>query len=147
MNLPALEAQLAIDEGKRLKAYLDSVGILSVGIGHNCKASPVPGVTKPGDTISEETCADLFAEDIADTIAQLDDNLPWWTGMDDARQNVLANMCFNMGIGTLLTFKNTLAAMERGDYKAAAEGMAASKWAKQVGARAARLCLIMRGDK
>lgn len=146
MNLPELEKQLAIDEGKRLKAYLDTEGILTVGLGHNCKAAPVAGVSKVGDSITEETCSELFAADIADVVAQLDARLPWWRNMDDARQNVLANMAFNLGIGTLLTFKNTLAAMERGDYAAAAAGMAASKWASQVGARAARLCLVMRGS-
>lgn len=43
-------------------------------------------------------------------------------------------MAFNM-LGGLLTFTNTLAAMKRGDYAAAADGMLASKWATQVGAR------------
>ncbi len=63
--------------------------------------------------------------------------------MDEVRQRVIANMCFNLGIGTLLTFKNTLAAMQRGSYSVAAAGMKASKWYGQVGARAQRLCTAM----
>ncbi len=64
--------------------------------------------------------------------------------MDPIRQDVLANMCFNMGIGTLMTFHNTLAAMHDQRWEDAAEGMLASKWASQVGARADRLAEQMR---
>jgi lysozyme len=56
---------------------------------------------------------------------------------------VLVNMAFNMG-GGLLSFVNTLAAIQRGDYNAAANGMLASRWATQVGARATRLADMMR---
>ncbi|MGU3777520.1 hypothetical protein [Burkholderia metallica] len=63
--------------------------------------------------------------------------------LDPVRQRVVINMAFNMQ-GGLLTFTNTLAAMKRGDYAAAADGMLASKWAAQVGARATRLATMMR---
>ena len=144
MNLEKLEEQLGIDEGKRLTAYLDTMGILTVGIGHNCATKPVPGVLKPGDTITEETCSQLFADDIQDSIAQLDRHLPWWRLLDDVRQNVLANMCFNMGINTLTQFRNTLKFIECGSYGMAADGMMQSLWARQVGDRAKRLSKMMR---
>lgn len=144
MNMEKLEAQLAIDEGKRLAAYLDTVGVLTVGIGHNCAASPVAGVLKPGDTITDETCSALFAEDIQESINQLDRVLPWWRTLDDVRQNVLVNMAFNMGISTLLQFRNTLKFIEVGSYGMAADGMMQSLWARQVGDRAKRLSKQMR---
>ena len=43
-----------------------------------------------------------------------------------------------------LGFHNTLAAIEAGNYAAASGGMLASKWAKQVGARATRLAAMMK---
>jgi lysozyme len=148
VNLAKLEAQLAIDEGKRLVAYLDSMGILSCGIGHNCVAKPVAGVLKPGDTISEETCSRLFREDIQESIGQLDKHILWWRALDDTRQNVLCNMVFNLGIQGLLQFRNTLKFIECGSYGMAADGMLASLWARQVGDRAKRLAKQMRdGDK
>ena len=55
----------------------------------------------------------------------------------------MMNMAFNMQ-GKLLTFVDTLAAMKRGDYAAAADGMLNSLWARQVGARATRLAAMMR---
>ena len=50
-------------------------------------------------------------------------------------------MCFNLGIGRLLNFRNFLSALQSGDHKAAAAEMLDSLWAKQVGARAQRLAL------
>jgi lysozyme len=60
------------------------------------------------------------------------------------RQNVLADMCFNLGIGGLLSFKNTLAMVEHGKYEEAAAAMLQSKWATQVGQRAIELSEMMR---
>ena len=147
MNLDNLRAQLALHEGSRLAAYLDSVGILTVGIGHNCQSSPVAGVSKVGDRITEEQQAELFANDIADVVAEMDRRWPWWSALDDVRQNVLADMCFNMGAPTLSKFVNTLRAVEEGRYADAAAGMLKSLWAKQVGTRALRLSVMMETGK
>jgi lysozyme len=134
MDLEALKRQLVVDEGLRLHAYKDTVGKMTIGVGHNLDDQP----------ISEIAAMQILEDDIADVVADLDREFPWWKQMDEVRQGVLANMCFNMGIVTLKTFHNTLAAMERGDYAGAADGMAASAWAKQVGVRASRLIDHMR---
>lgn len=67
--------------------------------------------------------------------------------MNEPRQRVLANMCFNMGIGTLMTFKNTLFNMREGNYTLAASGMRDSRWYTQVGVRAERLAVMMETGK
>jgi len=144
VNIEKLEAQLAIDEGKRLAAYHDTEGILTVGIGHNCVAKPVAGVAKIGDRITEEQCRELFEADVSEAMAELDRRFPWWSGLDDVRQNILVNMCFNMGGKTLAGFVNTLRFIEQGEYSLAADGMLQSKWARQVGNRAKRLAQMMR---
>jgi lysozyme len=136
MNADQLAAQLVIDEGCKLKPYRDTVGKLTIGIGRN--------LDDVG--ISQAEAVALLGADISKVSAQLDSTLPWWREMSDRRQQVLANMAFNMGINSLLTFKNTLAAMKAGDYRATAAGMRASKWAGQVGARAERLAKIMEND-
>lgn len=133
MNREKLAAQLTIDEGRRARIYTDTVGKLTVGVGRNISDR----------AFSEDEIDLMLNNDIKLVERSLDHSLPWWRQMNDARQNVLANMCF-MGIGTLLTFVNTLAAMKSGRYDAAADGMLKSKWAKQVGQRAVRLAEIMR---
>lgn len=143
MNTDKLKAELTQEEGDRLTAYRDTEGILTVGIGHNCIASPVEGVSVPGDTITADQEHALFIADCDEAIKELDEHLPWWAQLDDVRQNVLLDMCFNMGIKTLLTFVNTLRFIEEGDYPAAVKGMQGSRWAKQVGKRAVRLEQMM----
>jgi lysozyme len=134
MNYEKLLAELERDEGLRLKPYHDSVGKLTIGVGHNLDDK---GIT-------EAAARFLLGEDVLEVEAQLDLVLPWWTGLDEVRQRVLANMAFNMGVQGLLQFTNTLTAVREGRYEDAASGMLASLWAKQVGPRAIRLADMMR---
>ena len=143
MNIDKLKSELTLEEGDRLTAYRDTEGILTVGIGHNCISSPVNGVNAPGDTITADQEQALFVSDCDDAIKELDEHLPWWSQLDDVRQNVLLDMCFNMGIRTLLTFNHTLDFIEAGDWPNAVKGMQSSRWAKQVGKRATRLEAMM----
>ena len=103
-----------------------------------------------GVDIGPDTCwtqaeadADLGAR-LASFCRRLDAALPWWRELDPPRAAVLLNMAYNMGLGGLLAFKNTLAAVRAGNYPAASAGMLASAWARQVGARASRLAMQMR---
>jgi lysozyme len=132
---PILVRQLIRDEGLRLKPYTDSVGKLTIGVGHN--------LTDVG--ITREQALDILAEDIAAAEKLLDTELPWWRSLEAPRRRVLLNMAFNLGY-RLLTFKNTLRAAQEGRYEDAAEGMRASKWARQVGKRANRLAATMQSN-
>lgn len=76
--------------------------------------------------------------------AALDHAIPWWRSMNDYRQDVLANMAYNMGVTGLLEFHRALAAMKAGDWATASEQMLDSDWPKQVGRRAYRLAEQMR---
>jgi lysozyme len=64
---------------------------------------------------------------------------PWWRNLDDNRQRVMANMCFNLGHPRLSNFKKFIGAMQISDWETAAVEMMDSKWAGQVGNRAVRL--------
>ena len=142
MNLDLLDAELRRDEDVRYNPYNDSRGIPTVGVGHNLQASPLPaGWTYP---LTDDQIDDLLNRDVLVVGAALDLHFPWWRQLDEVRQRVIVNMCFNMGIGTLSEFHNTLHAMQTGDYLGAAAGMEASAWAGQVGNRATRLITTMR---
>jgi len=132
---PYLLSDLKRDEGLRLKAYVDTVGVVTIGYGH---------AYVPKGTVWTQTQAeDALRKDIALHMAELDAHEPWWRRMSLPRQRVLANMAFNLGIKRLQGFHNTLAAMQAGRYGDAAAGMRASLWAKQTGKRAERLALQM----
>jgi len=138
MNKNKLAAQLVIDEGLKPKVYKDSLGIETIGVGRNLRDKG----------LSPLEIQFLLANDIDDVCRDLDRSLPWWRVMNETRQNVLANMCFNMGIARLLGFKKALAAMKEERWSDAATEMRSSKWAEQVGDRAKRLAKLMeRGEE
>ena len=134
MDKTRLYEQLKLHEGKKNKPYKDTVGKLTIGIGRNLDDR---GIT-------EEEIVFLFGTDVALVEKELDKNFKWWRDMSEVRQRVLVDMCFNLGITKLLTFKNTLEAMRTKRYEDAASGMLNSLWAKQVKGRARRLANMMR---
>lgn len=129
--------RLEKDEGFRPYAYQDSLGFWTIGHG-------ILIDRRRGGGITREESRYLVMNRVALKIAELDEHLPWWRTLDDVRQAVLANMCFNLGILNLLEFKRTLGLIKDGNYDAASEAMLESKWASQVGARAHRLSVMMR---
>lgn len=127
-----LAAQLTLEEGKRRTIYLDSLGIPTIGIGHNLR--------KP---LSDRAIQLIFEDDCEDVERELDGALPWWRTLSEVRQRVLADMCFNLGLKGLLKFEHTLKAVEEGRWAAAAKGMRSSFWARQVKGRAEVLARMM----
>ncbi|GGX43073.1 glycoside hydrolase family protein [Undibacterium squillarum] len=129
MNTTELAKQLRIDEGVRSRMYKDSVGKWTVGVGRNIE----------DNGLRDNEIELMLQNDIADVEKQLDRALPWWRSLSDVRQQALANMCFNLGIAKLLTFKTTLSHLQAGRYSQAADSALASLWAVQVGQRAQRI--------
>jgi len=126
--------QLIIHEGVELKPYKDTLGILTIGIGRNLEDRG----------ISEDEARYLCLNDIEIVERELASNFAIVDGLDPARQLVIADMAFNLGVPRLRGFAKMWLAIERGDYNAAAEEMLDSKWARQVGQRAQRLAETMR---
>ena len=141
-GLAALKAELRQDEGLRLLAYQDAGGVWTIGYGHTG-----PGVRK--GLLRNEPQADAqLAADIAKAESDCARYLAWWGKLDDARQEVLANLAFNLGIAGLLKWHHMLTAVEAGDYtRAAADMLATEPWCSQVGKRAERLAGLMRSPR
>ena len=58
---------------------------------------------------------------------------------------LVTEMVYQMGTTGVSNFKNTLTAIQSGDYKLAAVEMLDSKWAKQTPNRATEMALVMSG--
>lgn len=140
MDKKQLTKELRRDEGVVPFAYQDHLGYWTIGVGRLIDK-------RKGGGLSDAEIDFLLSNDIDRFEKQVIDALPWYSRLDDVRQRVLVNMAFNLGIGGLLGFKNTLAMIERGDYAGAAKGMLNSKWATQVGERAKRLATMMETGK
>jgi lysozyme len=130
------EALLIRHEGCRDQPYIDSLGIQTIGIGHN--------LHKP---LSHGAIMRIFQDDLADATNDCLHAFPFFADLTEARQAVLINMCFNLGLTKLLRFTKFLAAVERGDYDTAADEMLNSLWCKQVKSRAFDLAALMRGSE
>lgn len=70
--------------------------------------------------------------------------LPWAKDASFVTKTVLLNMMFNMGLRSLLGFKNTLRYIKDKNYEKAASNMTQSLWYRQVGSRAKELVERMR---
>src|SRR5438445_13699341 len=112
---------------------MDSAGNITVGVGRNLTANG----------ISEEEAAFLLDNDINKALEFCQASIDCFGALDNARQNVLVEMAFNLGGEGLAKFTKMLAALEKRDFSAAADEMLASAWAKQVGQRAVDLAEAM----
>lgn len=121
----------------KLKAYKDTVGLTTIGVGRNLD----------GQGITEAEAMYLLENDMARVVSYCRDAFPFFNGLCDSRQNVICSMVFNLGAARFADFKKMLAAVAAKDWAGAADQMLASAWAGQVGARAVELAQLMRdGD-
>ena len=111
--------------------YNDSLGFPTIGVGHLIK----PGEQFP-DKITIEAAKNLFDKDFKKHLDEASGRIPVWKKIDDVRRGALLDMTFNMGVGGVLGFKNTLTALEKGEYDNSAKGVMNSLYARQVGKRA-----------
>lgn len=151
MSDERLRMMLYMHEGERLIVYDDANpkavikpgyvvrGNLTIGVGRNLM----------GRGITSAESSQLLENDIEAVRSDLLSALPWIEKLDEVRQAVLIDMCFNMGLGSrasgkgLLGFQRTLSLISTRQFDKAAESMLASRWAKQVGSRANRLAKMM----
>lgn len=134
--MKSIEEQLILHEGLRLKPYRCTAGKLTIGVGRNLDDKG----------ISELEALYLLWNDIKDVMDALD-RYAWYRQLDPVRQKVMIDMAYNLGMAGLLKFRRMIAAIELGDYGAAADQMLDSRWAEQVGYRAVRLAEMMRSGR
>ncbi len=136
----SITADIKRDEGFVGHAYQDSEGYWTIGYGRLIDK-------RLGGGITDAEAGILLKNDTAESKADLDRALPWWRALSEPSRRGLVNMCFNLGLPRLLTFKKMLAALQAGDGDRAAEEALDSKWAGQVGDRAKRIAALYRGIK
>jgi len=133
MNQSRLSKQLDIDEGRKPRMYLDSVGKWTGGVGRNLSDKP----------FRDDEIDLMLKNDIEEAVGIARQLLPRFDDLDDVRQEVVANMAFNLGYPRLSGFKKFLAAVNAHNFQRASAEMQDSLWYRQVGARAKRLAKAM----
>ena len=159
--MPTIEEQLILHEGLRLEVYKCPAGYWTIGVGRNLESKPLrkeeqeyifkrSGLT-PDEVIevlkergiTKDEALFLLANDIEDAVKDLS-NFDWFEDLDPIRKKVVIDMWYNLGPTKFRQFKRMIAALARGDYKAAAAEMVDSAWYHQVGTRARRLVKMMK---
>tara|TARA_A100001011_G_C14231369_1_gene808994 strand:+ start:255 stop:668 length:414 start_codon:yes stop_codon:yes gene_type:complete len=134
MDIAKLKETLIIDEGLKLKLYLDHLKIETIGVGRNLRHRG----------ISEETAMQMLDEDIEIVQHELSQNLPFYDEMPEAVQLALCNLCFNMGISRLLQFKKTLQHLKNKEFGKASDELLDSRYATQLPNRSKRVADLIR---
>lgn len=145
--------QIKSDEGLRLKAYLDTEKVLTIGYGFNLTrddaketlidvgVSPqeVDSVMKVGGaSLTKDQANAIFDKTLAEATTTAKNFVSNFQQLPADIKGVLVNMSFQLG-SRLSTFKKMRAALEKGDFVTAGKEMLNSKWAKQTPNRAKRL--------
>jgi len=86
-------AAISQREGVRLEAYRDSVGILTIGVGHTSMAGP-PTVA-PGMRITAEECDDILSRDLKTFERAVNDAVT--TSMSQNQFDACVSLAFNIG--------------------------------------------------
>lgn len=153
MELDRLTQSIRIHEGYREIPYRDSLGLWTVGHGHLIEHTELRG-WMPHRTIGSFLTAlcnpeqhDLWLEnDIDGAIRRAKSWMDCFDDLSDLRQEVLAEMCFQLG-GRVSGFVKFKAAVEAGDFEEAARQMIDSRWCEQTPARVKVLSQRMRDNR
>ena len=147
MNYEKLFSQLKRHEGLRLCAYKCPAGYWTVGYGRNLETNGL------SDTecflifrksLSNKAAIEALKEKpltggqadmlLTNDVSNVEENCYRvfdFRGHNDARRAAIINMVFQMGMGGVLAFKNTIRAFESHDYAWCAKEMLDSKWFKK----------------
>jgi len=143
-----LREMLKRHEGLRLKPYRDTRGYLTIGYGWNLDANPLPAdyasCLRVTGAITEEMAERLLNISIDMATRQCQATFQRFGDFSERRQAALIDWMFNLGIGTVLTFKKALAAILDGDWDRAADEMQDSLWFSQVGDRGPEIVGMVR---
>jgi len=123
-------------EGVRDKVYLCSAGYETIGVGRN--------ISEDGLGLSEDEIDYLLNNDIKRVREELTEEYYWFAGLNDARQDAMIDLSFNLGQTRLRGFVKALEAMSREEFENAADEFMDSKWSEQVGDRALEVTEIIR---
>lgn len=145
-------------EGLVLTVYKDSLGIDTIGIGRNLKDRgisreeldylDIPNMEVVYEHgISEADARYLALNDIAIVENELCRVHTCVEDLDSVRQLILMDMAFNMGVPRLCKFRKMWNAIHEQNFEAASLEMMDSKWARQVGRRAAILSNAMKSGE
>ena len=144
MNKEILKEQIKRHEGEVLEVYADSLGYLTLGVGHLIKEDDAEHGQPAGTPVSQEVVDAYYESDFDKHVEETIHVFEGKGGEDfyalpEEIQHVLVNMTFNLGGTRFAKFNNMWSAVVEGDWKRMAVEMEDSRWFGQVGRRSKEL--------
>ena len=124
-------------EGVRSHAYKCSEDMITVGVGRNVDENGGLG-------LSEDEIDYLLENDITRVRQELTDTYFWFPALNEARQDAMIDISFNLGQTRLRGFVKAVEAMSREQFDIAADEFMDSRWSQQVGNRAVEVTEMIR---
>jgi len=94
--------------------------------------------------LTEEIAEDILIGKLSKLRLRLCKTFDWFLDTPEVVQEVIMNMCYQMGLSGFSKFKKTIYYLETEQYEEAADEMLDSLWAKQTPNRAKELSNIIR---
>ena len=133
MTSTLIEA-VKLSEGFRDKVYKDTLGINTIGYGFAIK-----------DLVIDEDIAEMILRrKLEKLVDDTNKRFSFLKDLPEQAQDVIYEMCYQLGVTGVSKFKKTLAYLENFEYKMASKEMLDSKWAKQTPNRAKKLSDIIK---
>lgn len=138
-------ADLATDEGKRLKPYDDDTGLelrpgdtLKGSVTISCGVNLSVGITQAESDYLSGGRLDVI-------LSEINAALPWLSAKPEAVQRAVANICYNEGVHGFVTgWPKCIAHLKADEFEGAAAEVLDGPWKAQVGARADRVATLIR---
>ena len=124
--------QIKEHEGFRDKVYKCTQGYDTIGYGFAIK-----------DLVLDEDIAEqILIKKLYDLQCKIQDKFKWFDDLPQEAQDVITNMCYQLGVTGFSKFKKTIKLLKDHKFKSASIEMLDSKWALQTPNRAEELSLI-----
>lgn len=128
--------RLTWEEGLKYTPYHCPANKLTIGIGHNIEANPLPrGMQQELDEtgkLSLVSIMQLVNKDIDHAEQDARKLFESFNDFSENRKVATIDMIFNIGISGFRKFITTIAAIRMGNWDAAGKGLRNSKWFRQV---------------
>ena len=126
--------QIKKHEGFRSRVYKCSAGFDTIG----------DGFAFIDLVLVEDIAEQILIRNLYDLTCKIQDRFRWFDDQPREAQDVIINMCYQLGVTGFSRFKKTIYLLEHKDYKKASYEMLESKWALQTPNRAEELSKILR---
>ena len=123
-------------EGFVEHVYDDSLGIPTIGYGFAIKDL----------VLDEDIAEEILIRKLERLKRNANSRFRWLEDMPVVVQEVILNMCYQLGVTGVSKFRKAISALQEGDWDEAANEMLDSLWARQTPNRATELSNIVRNQ-